>query len=526
MKNILLFRKYRYAIGFILLVLGYITFSLYYNDYPLFDGESQRDYLIIHTMVTNHEFPLAGRNSGLYPLRNSPLQYYIFYPFIAIHDSFRMYQIINVLIQGINIGLIACLGTIIFSQSIGLLAAFFFSISSQGLIQASYPWPPYFAPPFMHGALITLLLFRRSKRIVWMIISIIAISASLSLHYSNIAFIPFYIILYIQSISLGALSVKQKRMLTILVIALIIIFGGSMLYASSQDIFLYFRGYTGSTVLVSNIFTAPILLFQGILPAFLKVWFFDLSTHIGIFTYSLSITMITGLLYRIRIKALSDKEKLGLWICYVGILTIFIIVSMVSPAANNMSVNLTPSFGLFMILLSYIVLTSFSPYPFVKGILILSMIFILHQGYSLQLIQNSGKQYQSIRHIIIPAVMKQIEASTLRDQTSSSSPLYIDYYRFDPQQGTAEANAFTSLILLPLFPAKYLHSGHVVNNDIGYILSRNNDMIFLACAFFTSEKTLEELCIRPFIQKHSYYAMPRYLTKTEAISLYVTKKIQ
>lgn len=203
---------------FIAVLLLIFLIRLYNFDYPLVNGESQRDYLVGRHIVVYKEFPLTGPcclfNGAFGLIRNSPLYYYFIAAFLRIYDSILFLGFVNILLQTASIIIIYLFAKKLFGGATALIAVVLFGFSWIAQRQALFMWQPFAMQPFV---LLSYLLYlwsftRKSFRLPLAAVASFLFAATL--HNSVYALLPTVIV-----VTWMALHTLQKPRIYYAVIA-------------------------------------------------------------------------------------------------------------------------------------------------------------------------------------------------------------------------------------------------------------------------------------------------------------------
>jgi 4-amino-4-deoxy-L-arabinose transferase-like glycosyltransferase len=131
------------------IVIAGLTLRAPLLQYPVINGEAQRDYLVGVHITKYHEFISTGPVSGMFaPLRNSVFYYYVVAAIVSIHQDFFFLQGVNIALQVVCIVFVFLLARKLFDSGTGLLAATLFAFSPAAIGQSLYAWHLSFVMPF------------------------------------------------------------------------------------------------------------------------------------------------------------------------------------------------------------------------------------------------------------------------------------------------------------------------------------------------------------------------------------------
>jgi hypothetical protein len=181
---------YDYLIGIVLALS--LLLRLSFLDLP-FSGESFRDYLVGHNIVSHNELLINGPNNAVLGVPNGPVYYYFIALLLLLHDDIIWLSVANILLQCLILLLIYLAGKKLFSPFSGLMAASITSISESFLQQSYYTWQPYSMQPFLYLSLFFFLKAwdSKSKRNYYFGLAMMLIAGAI--HNSAYAYLPAFL---------------------------------------------------------------------------------------------------------------------------------------------------------------------------------------------------------------------------------------------------------------------------------------------------------------------------------------------
>lgn len=194
MKNKSLVRIKKYLpyiiLGFILFVGAFLR--LYrIREYMVFLGDEGRDMLVVKRMLIDHKFTLLGPITSVGSMYMGPIYYYLMAPFLWVWRFDPVGPSVMVaLFSIVTILLIYLFGNEFFNKKVGLLAAFFYSISPLTIIYGRASWNPNIVPFFSLLLMYSLCKVIVSKKYKWIFMVGFSLGFVLQLHYVTILFIP------------------------------------------------------------------------------------------------------------------------------------------------------------------------------------------------------------------------------------------------------------------------------------------------------------------------------------------------
>lgn len=184
----------------VVLVLA-LVLRLQRLEYPIANGEVSRDYLIAHHIVKYHEFPQTGPVMRfLGGVKGSPVYFYVLAAPLLVVDSIQTWLYLNVVLQVLLIFFVYYIASKLLNKYVGLLTAFFLSVSSAAFTAAAVPWQPYLMPVFLLGSFVLLVwVWARSSNVnkndrAALCMSATSFAVAALVHNGALAFLPLYIL--------------------------------------------------------------------------------------------------------------------------------------------------------------------------------------------------------------------------------------------------------------------------------------------------------------------------------------------
>ena len=140
-------------IEFILLVfvilLGAFLRLYRIADYITFLGDEGRDVLVVKRIIVDHKFTLLGPTASVGGFFLGPIYYYFMIPFLWLFKLDPVGPAVMVAIFGLaTVFLVYKVGKDFFGPKVGLLAAFFYTISPVVIYYSRTSWNPNLMPFF------------------------------------------------------------------------------------------------------------------------------------------------------------------------------------------------------------------------------------------------------------------------------------------------------------------------------------------------------------------------------------------
>lgn len=183
-----------FALTVLLCVMVFTLFvRLNRLDFPLWNGELSRDYLIARHLATFGEVTLTGPSNSVFLFfRSSPAFYWLLAALIKIKDSMMFIAQIHVFLQVLSIGFLYYLGRRLFSPSSGLIAALLFGLSYSSLAQSDSAWNPVFMQPFILLSFCCLAKSYLDRNYPVLLFGLFLLIFSETFHHSAFSLFPLY----------------------------------------------------------------------------------------------------------------------------------------------------------------------------------------------------------------------------------------------------------------------------------------------------------------------------------------------
>jgi len=184
--------------GVILFLLGVLALRLvlYVFNYPDINTvDPSLEYLVVSHIVNYHEFPLVGTTAfeGTVPI-NSPLYYYLLAFILTFGKSIFSLNTFSICLQSF-IAIIAWITLRpLFGTTTAIITVLFLSLSSWGMRSSRFFFQPYLMQPFFFASIASLYYAWISRKLSFVLISIIAFVAAISFYLSAIAYLPVYLL--------------------------------------------------------------------------------------------------------------------------------------------------------------------------------------------------------------------------------------------------------------------------------------------------------------------------------------------
>lgn len=132
-----------------LLILGAYLRLYKISEYMTFLGDEGRDMLVIKHMIVDHKFTLLGPTASVGGFFLGPIYYYFMLPFVWAWHMDPSGAAVMVALFGIaTIYLMYKLGTVMFDQWVGIIAASIYTVSPVVIAYSRSSWNPNLVPFF------------------------------------------------------------------------------------------------------------------------------------------------------------------------------------------------------------------------------------------------------------------------------------------------------------------------------------------------------------------------------------------
>ncbi|PIS13821.1 hypothetical protein COT65_02150 [Candidatus Shapirobacteria bacterium CG09_land_8_20_14_0_10_47_13] len=135
----------------LLAILAIAAFLRFYqiSGYMTFLGDEGRDVLVVKRMIVDHKFTLLGPTASVGGFFLGPIYYYFMLPFLWLFKLDPVGPAVMVALFGLaTVFLVYKVGKDFFNAGVGLLAAFFYTISPVVIYYSRTSWNPNLMPFF------------------------------------------------------------------------------------------------------------------------------------------------------------------------------------------------------------------------------------------------------------------------------------------------------------------------------------------------------------------------------------------
>lgn len=208
-------------------------------------GDEGRDMLIVMDIIQGKNFPLIGPPTSIADLYLGPLYYYLITPFVWIFKMNPIGAAVFVAILGIlTIPLIYYTVKKIFNHSVAIFASLFYSVSSLTVQFSRSSWNPNPMPFFTTLLILFLFNYLKTKKNIFLYLSVIAFSIMLQLHYIVILLLPFllFIILKVNRSFSNNKSLLFSFLILLLFLTPLILFDLKHNFLNTKGILTIFKG--------------------------------------------------------------------------------------------------------------------------------------------------------------------------------------------------------------------------------------------------------------------------------------------
>lgn len=191
-----------YFIAFLGVIFLASFFRLYKIDqYMIFLGDEGRDAQVIKAMVDIGHFPLIGPPTSVGNIYLGPLYYYMMlFPMLLFGLSPVAASVMVAVIGVLTVALIYYLGKNWFNRKAALISSFLYAISPVAIAYSNFSWNPNPLPFFALLSSFGLYKINKTGNFLWLILTGVAVAASLQLHYLALILIPIAGVLWCHEI--------------------------------------------------------------------------------------------------------------------------------------------------------------------------------------------------------------------------------------------------------------------------------------------------------------------------------------
>ena len=184
----------------LVLILALGIFMRFYkiNEYMTFLGDEGRDVLVVKRMLLDGKFTLLGPITSVGSIYMGPIYYYMTAPFLYLWRFDPVGPAIMVaLLSVFTIYLIYRFGSDFFDKTVGLVAAFTYSISRLAITYGHSSWNPNVVPFFAILLMYSITKVLVEKKYNFLIITGLCLGTLIQLHYVTFMFFPILLTVYL-----------------------------------------------------------------------------------------------------------------------------------------------------------------------------------------------------------------------------------------------------------------------------------------------------------------------------------------
>lgn len=489
----------------IILLLGFYI-RLINFDYPITNGEAHRDYIVARHIIKYKEFPLTGPcclfNNTFGEIRNNPVYYYSLAAFLLIKDDILLLSFINLIFQVLSIFIIYFLAKNLFGQNTALIATLLYSISYIVLKQSLYMWQPYLMSFFVNLSYLTLLLFYLRRKFWLLLISIFLFLYSGSLHNPAYGVLPSFAVLSFLILKKQGSPFKNYLFSAFFALGILILF-----YFTFFVHFLENRNELNLPTSFKTIFSFSISPTSTLINSFFSGDF-------------LAILVVTVCALHVCIR-LSGKKRIYFYIFLLTLFQFLVVASLFKTTIWDY--YFTPIFGIFIILISYVLSETLKRNFLTKtalAIILLILIIIFSRGFALFKFHKFGSDLELINNAS-SALGKEIEILQKKEGFKKK-----DFFTIKKYSLSAESKISDDLVFWSYFEKKMKEKFiKVYDKDFSYKYLNSDEYIFVICQ--SSESRIINIkleCIEPFSKKYKGYKIIRDVYKDSLFNIFLARK--
>lgn len=509
---------------FIVLLIYSLLLRINYLSPPYLNGDSQRDYLVAHHIVSYNEQPQLGPWNGTFGVISSPLYYYLLSLFLMIRDNIIVLQLTNVILQVINLGIIYLFAKKLFSPSTALIASILFIFSYTVLNQTIDFWQPAIMLPFFSLSCLLVLHSYLKRSYLILLLSTATFIFSGTVHNSVFSLLPIFIISAL--LILRVLRRKVKAIwyylgfCLVFLDTLLILHFPVVIYAVEKRMSI-------SSLFGKNLSLSSNELFIGIidnLRRFLDLFFNNGSREIlslpNLIFFAITITILIYFFFQ-KI----DKER--------RVYTIIILLSISLPIVELSLMNkypekryFTPVFVLLPIFIAQCINSTFTKFLLLKVFkvtLIALIIYIFSFDISNFYIVAGGRErIDSVKPL---ALKLKEQAITIKEKEMRDNISFFQIRYYIEGSSFREFSHEVWNVLESEFNTKFTKYDGYRTAPTDIISTNTDDYIFVIC---NTENILDgriETCINKFFLEYSDYTLENEVyTANDYIKIYLVKK--
>ncbi|PIR60150.1 MAG: hypothetical protein COU67_03350 [Candidatus Pacebacteria bacterium CG10_big_fil_rev_8_21_14_0_10_44_54] len=201
-KGAEIMKSYKTVIAMILIAMSFIFLRLYKLDQSLFFiNDIGRDFFVLQQWEVSGKPPLLGPMTSALPINQSPIYFYLLFPFFLILQHSLFTTTIAVVFTHVAIFLV---GTWFLKSHKKFLTIWFvtwllITTNPQFVDQQRLVWNPSFVGIAIVSSFFAFLLWRSTKKVAWLVVHGLSLAAATAFSYSaapvSIAFLLMYFFL-------------------------------------------------------------------------------------------------------------------------------------------------------------------------------------------------------------------------------------------------------------------------------------------------------------------------------------------
>ncbi len=499
MSDVANLRKLITAHGaFLLILAGSAALRLLLFDYPVGNGEVQRDYLVARHIVRYQEYPLTGPcclwNGAFGHIRNSPAYYYLLAAFLLVRDDVLWLQAVNGLLQLGLIAMIYLASYVLFGRVSAVAAALLFGVSEAAIRHAQFIWQPHVMHPILWVSLVTLLCASRQRSRVWLAVSVFTYLLSAAVHNAAYGLLPAYGL----AVLVVVRSFPERRKAVILtgttvLLSWFLLYGSWMYVVLRQPEAMYFlKGAARSAWNLS-----PISLWGNVRQAIL------LLVTSGGKGVALPVFIAVGLIwFLVGHKRMERSARVWLWIL-IGVTVQFLVVASLfrAPLAAH---YLTPIVGLWTIVVA-VIFASVLPQSR-RGRAVIAGTFFILVAFGSGIHMAIGPL--PLENARLVGGLTATLADKLRTLKAVEKRSSFDFFVLRVYATDVESPVTSNLVFwAPLEKAIGEKLFTVVDREHSYVVGSREDYVVVVCQSYRRPIAIQEECLKPFSREHPRHAL-------------------
>lgn len=488
----------------------------FYNfDYPIINGEVQRDYLVGRHIAYFGERVLTGPcclwNGTFGNLRHSPVYYYFIAFLLRLFDNLMWVSFVNLALQVLSVWLLFKIGQLLFNSKTGLVAATFFALSSYGVEQSVYMWQPRLMSAFflLTALLLTLTWKKHERRFLFVALPLFIFAGSI--HSSLFALMPSLIVLIVYFF-------RKKILDRNLIFFLIIesLFGWLIAYGSVVVFLIQTKivqGYLQKALV--DLWVHSSQEFVNQIVTIIQQLFMSFFSSIHPLTLSTGLILTGIVFFRVKQK---DSHNTSLVILLGIVLQFVVVVAFIK--APIWQFYLTPLFPLLFLIVAYgltIVRQRNTQEKIVKAILYLFFIWMFSNSLS----------FLNPRLRTITQVDEGVESmvTEIKDIARQKGTQQLDFFQmFVVSKGVRSPPLADLVFWVPLEKKLQTQLFTLTDEAQSYALGpKSHEFVFLICQSDPGMVTEYE-CMSYFAKAYPFHKIKKQIYVKQSFHIYLTNK--